>query len=142
MTRLVCHAVLIALVLSVLGCKSKPPAQPAAPAGPDVKVKAGDLIKEYADNAIAADAKYKGKVVQVTGKFNSAPSMVVVGYIVQIAGDDADELNSSFVQCTLEEGAAKDLAKFQKGQPITMQGTCDGTPVPGQVKMSKCIVVK
>ena len=142
MTRLVCHAVLIALLLSVLGCKSKPAPGPAAPSGPDVKVKADDLIKEYAANAIAADAKYKGKLVQVTGKYSMAQKMLVVGYIVQIVGDDAGELNTSFVQCTLQEGADADLVKFQPGQPITMQGTCDGTPLPGQVKLSRCIVVK
>ena len=81
-------------------------------------------------------------MVQVTGKFSTATNMVVVGYVVQIVGDDAGELNSSFIQCTLQEGADADLAKFQAGQPITMQGTCDGTPLPGQVKLSKCIVVK
>ena len=142
MTRLVSCVLVLALSLTSLGCKSKPAPGPAAPSGPDVKVKADDLLKEYAANAIAADAKYKGKVVQVTGKFSSAQKMVIVGYVVQVVGDEAGELNSSFIQCTLQEGADADLAKFQAGQPITMQGTCDGTPLPGQVKLSKCIVVK
>src|SRR5438067_4098387 len=112
MIRLVSCTLLIALVLSVLGCKSKPAPGPAAPSGPDVKVKADDLLKEYAANAIAADAKYKGKVVQVTGKFSSAQKMVIVGYIVQVVGDEAGELNSSFIQRTLQEGADAYLAKF------------------------------
>ena len=106
------------------------------------RVKASDLLKEYAANAVAADRKYKGRVIEVTGKFSSAQKMVVVGYIVQIVGDDAGELNSSFVQCMLQQGAEEDIRKVLPGQRITMQGTCDGSPLPGQVKLSKCIVVK
>ena len=68
--------------------------------------------------------------------------MVVVGYIVQIVGDEVGELNSSLVQSMRQEGAEKGIHKVLPGQPITMQGTCDGTPLPGQVKLSKCIVVK
>jgi len=39
--------------------------------------------------------------------------MAVVGYIVEIVGDDTGELNSSFVQCVLQEEAEEDVAKVQ-----------------------------
>lgn len=45
--------------------KKKEPAE--KPAGPDVTVTAGELIKEFESNELAGDQKYKGKTVQVSG---------------------------------------------------------------------------
>jgi hypothetical protein len=141
MTRLVPLVTLFALILGLLGCRTRtaPTATPAA--APAVTVKAGDLLTEYSTNAVAADAKYKGKLVQVSGKFGSAQKAPLLGYAVQLLPEDAPDVNASAVQCFIVESAEADVAKLQQGQMITLQGTCDGQ-VLSQVKLSKCTLVK
>jgi hypothetical protein len=141
MMRLVCLAALFAFATTLVGCKTKTP-PPAPPPAPAVTVKAGELLKEYSTNAVAADGKYKGKVLAVSGKFNSAQAPVpLMGVAVQLLPEDAGDVNASYVQCFILDSAKDDVGKLQPGQTITMQGTCDGQ-VLGQVKLSKCTVAK
>jgi hypothetical protein len=142
MTRFLCFTALFAMALFQCGCKNKTPTAPAPEPTPAPKVKAGDLLKEYGTNAIAADAKYKGNKLQVTGKFSAVQRMLGAGYILTLVAEDADELNSAMVQCTVHESAKDDVAKLQPGQVITVEGTCDGGLLPGQLKVSQCIIVK
>jgi hypothetical protein len=140
MLRLVSLALMLTLGLGLLGCSGRTQA-PAATGTPDVTIKAGDLLKEYGTNAVAADAKYKGKVLRVSGKFGSAQKAPLLGYAVQLLPEDAGDVNLTDVQCFIVESAEADIAKLKPGQMITMQGMCDGQVV-AQVKLSKCILVK
>jgi len=133
MIRCVSLPVLVLLTLGLVGCKTRTP-PPAAPSAPSVTVKAGDLLKEYGGNAVAADAKYKGKTIQVSGKFSSAQKAPLLGYAVQLVPEDAGDVNMSYVQCFIVESAEAEVAKLQAGQMITLQGLCDGQ-VLGQVKL-------
>src|SRR5262249_12521371 len=139
--RLVSLATLFVLALSLVGCRTKPKPNPAPPAGPDFTVKAGDLLKEYSGNALAADSKYKGKVLRVSGKCNSVQKAPLLGYVVQLLPEDAGDLNASYVQCVITDSAEPDVVKLKAGDMVTLQGTCDGQVV-AQVKLSKCVVVK
>jgi hypothetical protein len=132
---------LLALTVALPGCTTRTAPKPKPAAEPPVVVKAGDLLKEYAGNAVAADAKYKGKVLRVSGKFGSAQKAPLFGYAVQLLPEDAGDVNLSAVQCFIHESAEADVAKLQSGEMIALEGTCDGQAV-GQVKMSKCTVVK
>ena len=60
----------------------------ALPVYEELGALAGDLLKEYATNAVAADQKYKGKVLKVTGKFATAQKAPLLGYAVQLQGDE------------------------------------------------------
>ena len=141
MLRIACPVAALVVSLAAAGCQVKTAPPPAAPVKPDAVVKAGDLLNEYGTNAVAADGKYKGKILRVTGKFASANSTPVVGYSVQLVPEDAGDVNTSGVHCFIVEAAKDDVGKLQPGQIVTMQGRCDGTGL-GQVKLSKCTVVK
>jgi hypothetical protein len=104
-------------------------------------VTAGDLLKEFSGNALAADGKYKGKVIQVAGKFSSVQKTLLV-YTLQLMPEDAGDLNTSMVVCTLTEEGQAAAAQLQPGQKVTVQGTCEGQMIPGQVRMSQCRVVQ
>jgi hypothetical protein len=106
-----------------------------------IAVKAGAILGEYAANAVAADAKYKGNVIQVSGKFGSAQKAPLLGYAVQVLPDEAGDLTLSGVQCFILQSAEGDVAGLQPGQAVTLKGTCDGQ-VLGQLKVSKCVIVK
>jgi hypothetical protein len=141
MTRLLCGAALSALALGLAGCKTQKPPKASTPEAPAAVVKAGDLLNEYGTNAVAADGKYKGKVLQVSGKFSSAQKAPLMGYAVQLVPEDAGDLNASMVQCFIVDEAQAAVGQLQPGQKITLQGTCDGQ-VLGQVKLSKCTLVQ
>src|SRR5262249_17257449 len=141
MKRLVSLAILFTLSFGLLGCRSRSAPSGGPPPVPTAHVKAGDLLKEYSTNAVAADAKYKGKLVQVSGKFGSAQKAPLLGYAVQLLPEDAADVNLSSVQSFIVESAAQDVAKLQPEQKLRMQGRWDGQ-VLGQVKLSQCTLVK
>jgi hypothetical protein len=139
MTRIVCHVGFCTVAVALLGCTTKEAKTPP-PTGTAVSVKAGELLTEYGANAVAADGKYKGKLLRVTGKFGSAQKAPLMGYAVQVLPEDAGDVNLSGVECFMLDSAVAEVGKFQPGQMISIQGVCDGQ-VLGQVKMSKCTVV-
>jgi hypothetical protein len=142
MIRLVSCAVLMALTLTLLGC-GKGQTKSTAPPPPAIAVKAGDLLKEYDANAVAADLKYKGKPVKVTGKFGKADKQGPLGFAVNVLPeDDPGDTGIAGVQCFIMESAQADVATFKKGDVITLQGDCDGQVALGQVVLRHCTVVK
>jgi hypothetical protein len=139
MTRVLCGAAVLAMVLALIGCTTKK--DKPAPTGPAASVKAGDLLQEYATNAVAADSKYKDKLLRVTGKFGTAQKVPLYGYSVQLLPEDSGDVNLSGVECFIVPSAEADVGQFKQGQIVTLEGTCDGQ-VLGQIKLSKCTVVK
>ena len=95
----------LAISLSLVGCGAKTETKPAAPAAVEAKVKAGDLLKAFSGNAVAAEAKYKGKAIQVSGKFGSAQKAPLYGFAVQLLPDDAGDVATSNVLCLILESA-------------------------------------
>jgi len=140
MNRAIIRVALLSFVVAIVGCQTKEAKAPPQAGGP-INVKAGELLTEYGTNAAAADGKYKGKQLRVTGKFGAAQKAPLMGYAVQVLPEDAGDVNLSGVECFMAESATADIGKMQPGQMITIQGTCDGQ-VLGQVKMSKCTVVQ
>jgi hypothetical protein len=130
------------LALGVFGCQTRTAPPPAAPVKPVASVKAGDLLNEYSTNAIAADGKYKGKVIQVSGKFGSVQKVPLMGYAVQLQTEDTGDVNLAGIQCFITQAAQDDVGKLQPGQIITLQGVCDGQVALGQIKLSKCTLAK
>jgi hypothetical protein len=140
MIRFLGRVLLPALVVCVAGCQ-KVETAPPAPLKPEMKVKADELLKAFSGNAVAAEAKYKGKVLAVSGKFGSAQKAPIYGFAVQLIPDDAPDVNTSNVLCMILESAKDDVAKLKENDPITVVGMCDGQVV-GQVKMTKCTLQK
>src|SRR5262245_39102473 len=99
---ILCAAVLALFALA--GCEAKEKKSPP-PSGEAVPVKAGELLNEYAGNAVAADGKYKGKLLRITGKFSSASKAPLMGYAVMLVGEDAPDVNTSGVQCFIVQSA-------------------------------------
>ena len=140
-------AVLAFVVAAALaaGCgkthKSSTSAAPAEPPKPVATLKAADLLGEYKTNELAADGKYKGKLIQLTGKTGSTvvqKDLIGRYYLSMEAGSDAD-FN---VNCYLSESGKEEAAKLQPNQDVTVIGTCDGR-FGGQVLTLKgCDIVK
>lgn len=61
-------------------------AEPAAPAEPPMMVSATEIASDYDDNEVAADQKYKGKMLEVSGNVARIDSGVGDKAIVQLVG--------------------------------------------------------
>ena len=134
-------AVTLVLLAALAGCNRtpKPPPAPEAPPTPVATLKAADLLNEYKSNELAADGKYKGKLIQVTGKFASVQKDPLGRYYVSLEGGDATDFN---VACYLAESAKDEAAKLQANQDLTVRGVCDGR-FGGQVlTLKQCEIVK
>lgn len=88
-----------------------------------LKLSAKKLYSEYDRNEIAADAKYKGKTVIVTGTIDDIG--IDIGgdpYIVLLGGSGFLES----VECVFPESKKASLIHLSKGHKITVKGTVEG----------------
>lgn len=98
---------------------------------PSYTITAGQLFQEYDANEVAADSKYKGKIVIVSGiildigKDITDDAYIVVGGSGMLDG----------VQCSFTESQQSSIAKLSKGQHVSVKGEVDGKM--GNVLISK-----
>ncbi|WP_231282867.1 OB-fold putative lipoprotein [Mobiluncus mulieris] len=133
-------------VPSETSAESAPEKKPVEPAKkpekaeePAMEVAAGDLIKAYQDNELGADKQYKGKVLKITGVFDST-SDVLGSKAVWVTGGTEFQINK--IGCTLANDAEVDkAANLQSKQQIVVQGTLEGFNQLS-VNLRKCTIVQ
>lgn len=89
-----------------------------------VKVPIRTFLSEYRDNEIRADALYKGKLVQVTGRVSDTKRDILNNIFVTLGTGRMFEIPE--VQCFFENRWASAAAQLSKGQTITVRGRVDG----------------
>ena len=99
---------------------------------PSEKISAIRLYKEYDANEIAADQKYKGKIIEVTGVIRDIGNDIMNNAYITLAGDEY----FGDIQCYFNEKSV--VAKLSKGKRITIIGSCSGLLM--NVQMDNCIV--
>lgn len=102
-----------------------------------LKVPIRTLLNEYSDNEIRADALYKGKLVQVTGRVSDTKRDILNSIYVTLGTGRMFEIPE--VQCFFEDDWARAAAQLSKGQTITVRGRVDGLMF--NVLMSNCEIV-
>jgi hypothetical protein len=96
-------------------------------------VTADQLASEYKSNEVAADAKYKGKVVIVSGTVQDIGKDVMDDAYIIIGGEKL--LDS--VQCFFTEGQQSSVARLSKGQHVRVKGEVGGKMIVN-ILVSKC----
>lgn len=122
------------------GTNAVPAASPAnvavvpSPVEKTVAIAAKALTKEYETNELAADSKYKGKALVVSGKVsNIAETFGKVS--VSLEGDGVRS-----VICSFEDAEREPVSRLKKGQQITLAGTGDGLTMGMIAGLNKCKV--
>jgi hypothetical protein len=92
-----------------------------APSEPPIKISASDLYASYHANEVAADGKYKGRILEVRGIVTTIGKDVLDNPYVSLAGSD-NEFES--VNAYFGKDKADELAKLSKGESISV--TCRG----------------
>lgn len=110
--------------------------QEQAAAAPAVEVTARQLVADYDKNEIAADTKYKGHTLEVTGTVQSVGKDFLDVPYVSLASD-----NAIFgVQCYLNQDDAatvEEASKLTKGAKVTMRG--EDVSKLGNVMLKNCV---
>ena len=87
---------------------------------PDMKVQAKSILKEFEENEAAADGKYKGKTLQVSGVIDKIDTEFIDEdeYVINIGGGGDFEIIT--VNC--DDQGSKAVSPLKKGQKITVVG--------------------
>jgi hypothetical protein len=102
---------------------------------PAIEITAVQLLEEYNNNKFAADEKYRGKVLVVTGMVTTIGQ--VLNPYVTIASESGYDIIS--VQCEFDRSQKGELAKFGKGTKLKIKGVCKGEFV--NVMLEDCQIV-
>lgn len=104
------------------GPKAEPKAVPKAEPATPVPLKT--LLAEYKDNEVRADAKFKDKVIQVSGKVDDVKKDFLDNMYVTVGTGAMFEIPQ--VQCFLADSETSKAASLSKGSTVTVQGRVDG----------------
>ena len=99
---------------------------------PSVTISASKLYKEYNENEIAADEKYKGKIIEITGVIRDIGNDIMDNAYITLVGNEY----FGDIQCYFNEKSV--VAKLSKGKKITVIGSCSGLMI--NVQINNCIV--
>src|SRR5207253_8964703 len=105
-----------------------------------VVVAAADLLKELQDDPAAADRKYKGKYLEVSGVVERRGKGGGGPFVILHAGDEQAPLK---IECFFgfldeEDEAPKD--RLAKGQAVTVRGEYGGRV--SHIQLRGCVLVK
>ena len=104
----------------------------------DFKLTARELFQAYDQNEVAADEKYEGKVLEISGRVEDIGKDITDTIYVTLEAGGGSGFFS--VQCYFADTHASDAAKLSKGDGITVKGLCNG--MVGNVSIRGCSIVK
>ena len=101
----------------------------------ELAIDAGQLFKEFEADEAAANAKYTGKIVTVSGKVQES-STTEDGTPKVILETGAD----FGVLCEFDPNTKHEQTSFPVGTTLTIKGECTGLNL--DVQLARCVVVK
>ncbi len=97
------------------------------------------LHQDYQENAIAADAKYKGKILKLTGPVDDINREIAGNpYITFKVGDQYSFKN---VRITFKKAEEQKVSTLKKGQSVTIKGKCTGLLLTTTVSLNDCEII-
>lgn len=88
-----------------------------------ISVTAEQFAKDYEANEVAADEKYKGNIVEVTGIIKEIGKDVFGNLYVSL--ENGQDLSLLSVDCYFDDNFDQQMASLSKGRQITIRGRCD-----------------
>lgn len=103
-------------------------------AEPAHQVRANRLYAEFEDNGLAAEQKYKGQIIDVTGKVENIDRDILDDIYVTLEGDEY----FGSIQCYFGEQQLNDATSLKSGATVTIKGRCTGKI--GNVILKDCLI--
>lgn len=105
-----------------------------------IQVTARELYRAYKKNEVAADMKYKGKYVMVSGRIDSIGKDVLNNMYVSLKSQRNRYQMIGFIQCYFSTSHKRQLASLSKGQQVVLLGKVSGKL--GNISVKGCRVLK
>lgn len=102
------------------------------------RIDAIDLAIEFDENEIAAEQKYKGKIIEVEGMITDFGIDILDKPYLTLAG--IDEYGLTDIACYFPSEAATELATLAKWDEVIVRGECRGKTM--HVMLKNCELVK
>lgn len=130
--------VIIFGILMALGCGGSTAESPTPvnPAEEPIAVDAKALTKQYDENELAADQKYKGKLLAVSGKISDIAE-TLGSVTVSLEGHEILQT----VMCSFEASEKPKVAALKKGSKVTLVGTGEGSTAGLYVGLENCSIM-
>jgi tRNA_anti-like len=141
-----CCAVNMWRISSVIGDPQKMMEQAKAAMEADRKartvvVTAADLLQEFQEDAAAADRKYKGKCLKLTGIVERAgKGGHGIPFVILHAGDDEAPVKVECFFIFFDEDAKARSQQLVKGETVTVHGDYSGRV--SHIQMHTCVLLK
>lgn len=103
----------------------------------DIEISAQQLYAEYEANEVAADKKFKGKKIAVSGVIGDIGKDILDKPYVSL---EIGYLQS--VNCYFSDKHNEEISTLGKGQGITIIGTCKGKSLGIMVTLDKCRILE
>jgi tRNA_anti-like len=89
---------------------------------PDIITTAPDIIKEFQDNDTAANKKFLGKIVELSGNVKKLEKDEQGDYTVVLG----DAFSLSSVRCLSDSNHRNEFSVIKENSTITIRGACTG----------------
>lgn len=96
------------------------------------------IVRDYEQNEVAADNKYKGKTIRISGRINDIGKDIMDQIYITFKMPGQWEIRT--VQCFFSDAHSQEIGNLRKGQDITIQGTVNGLMM--NVLLKDCWIVK
>ncbi|KND50537.1 MAG: Phage protein [Parcubacteria bacterium C7867-007] len=106
---------------------------------PALTVTAFKMAAEYKENEVAADAKYKGKLVEISGSVDTIGKDVLDTPFIAFSTENQYEIINR-IQCMFGKNDVEVLSSVSKGQKITLRGTVSGAL--GNIIVKDCEIIE
>ncbi len=134
----VIYAIAFTIVIANFSGSSSSSAPASAPPQEAIKVTALKIVNDYKENGVAADATYKGKIIEVTGTVKTIDKDILD--TPYIALESYEYAIVDHVQCMFPRSSAAELATVTKGQKITLRGKV--LTNMGNILVEDCLIVR
>jgi len=140
-------ALCVIFLCCMAGCLDESQTVPATPTGQPtaitatptstpitLKVDSFDLALEFDDNELAAEAKYEGRLIEVSGMILE---ITEIGGKPYVKLDGLDEYGFSCVMCEFSEDRVSQLYSLRKYDMVTIRGAYSNY-IMSRVKLEDC----
>ena len=101
-------------------------------------ITASELLAVYEENEIAADAQFKGKILDITGEI--ADFSIGLFNTQTLTFGDGSLFALKSVNCTFSDEEAEKLIPLRKGQTVTARGKVDDMMMGMWLEVDSCSI--
>jgi len=102
---------------------------------PDFKISVLELAEEFKKNESAANAKYKGKTLAITGRVDTKMGY---GSAMALVFETPHREQGFIVQCFFKEKDRESFRRIQNKKEFTLLGLCDGKSGNSPLSITHC----